>query len=70
LQNRLGQLLVFKLHCLGHENSALFLFVDTELDPRGHGLRYLKPGVNIGELVGVSGSSYYNLLNGPDSGKI
>jgi hypothetical protein len=34
LQNRLDQLLVFRLHCLGHENSVLPLFVGTELDPR------------------------------------
>jgi hypothetical protein len=70
LQNRFGQLLVFRLHCLGHKNSALSLFVGTESDPRGHGLSHLKPGVNLGELVGVSGGSYYDLINGPDSGKI
>jgi hypothetical protein len=67
LQNRLGQILVFRLHYLGHENSALSLFVGTESDPRGHGLSYLKPGVNIGELIGCS---YYDLINGPASGQI
>jgi hypothetical protein len=70
LQNRLGQLLVFRLHYLGHKNSALSLFVGTESDPRGHGLSHLKPGVNIGELFGVSGDSYYSLINGPDSRQI
>jgi hypothetical protein len=57
LQNRLSQLLVFRLHYLVHENSALSLSVCTEQDPRGHSLSYLKPGVNIGELIGVSGGS-------------
>jgi hypothetical protein len=38
LQNRLGRLLVFRLHYLGHENSALSLFVGVESDPWGHGL--------------------------------
>jgi hypothetical protein len=68
LQNRLGQLLVFRLHCLGNENSTLPLFVGAESDPRGYGLSCLKPGVDIGELVRVSGGSYYDLINGPDSG--
>jgi hypothetical protein len=59
LQKRLGQLLVFSLLCLNQENSALSLFVGTELDPSRHGLSYLKPGVNIEELIRVSGGSYY-----------
>jgi hypothetical protein len=67
MQIRLGQLLVFGLHYLGHENSALSLFVGTESNPRGHGL---KPGVDIGELIRVSGGSYYNLINGLDGGQI
>jgi hypothetical protein len=70
LQNRFDQLLVFRLHCLGHKNSALSLFVATESDPRGHGLRHLKPGVNIGDMIRVSEGSYYDLINGPDSGQI
>jgi hypothetical protein len=69
LQNRHGQLLVFRLHCLGHENSALSLFLGAESDPRGHGLSYLKPGVGIGELIMVSKGSFYGLINGPDSGQ-
>jgi hypothetical protein len=35
----------------GLKNSALSLFVGTELGPRGHGLSHLKPGVNIGEPI-------------------
>jgi hypothetical protein len=70
LQNRFGQLMVFRLHCLGHENSALFHFVGPESDPRGHGLSHMKPGVNIWELIRVPRASYYNLINGPDSRKI
>jgi hypothetical protein len=70
LQNRLGQLLVFRLHYLGHQNYALSLFVGTESDPRGHGLSNLKPRVGIGELIRVSRGFYYNLINGPDSGQI
>jgi hypothetical protein len=69
LQNRIVQFLVFGVHCLCHENSALSLFAGTELDPRGHGLSHLKPGVNIGELVRVPRASYYDLINGPDIGK-
>jgi hypothetical protein len=45
------------LHYLGHENSALSLFVGPESDPRGHDLSYLKPGIDIGELVSVSRGS-------------
>jgi hypothetical protein len=70
LQNRLGQLLVFGLHYLGHKNSALSLFVGAESDPRGYVLSHLKPGVDIGELIMASGGFYYDLINGPDSGKI
>jgi hypothetical protein len=70
LQNWFGQLLVLRLHYLDHKNSALSLFVGAELDPRGRGLGHLKPGVNIGELIGVSRDSYYDLINGPDSGQI
>jgi hypothetical protein len=70
LAERLGQLLVFRLHCLGHENSALSLFIGAELDPRGHGLSHLKPGVNVEELVRVSRTSYFDLINGFDSGQI
>jgi hypothetical protein len=58
LQNRLGQLLVFGLQFLGHENSALSPFVGTESDLRGHGLSQLKPVVEIGELIWESGVSY------------
>jgi hypothetical protein len=36
---------------LGHKNSAPSLFVDTESDPREHGLSHLKPEVDIGELI-------------------
>jgi hypothetical protein len=70
LQNRLGQLLVFRLHYLGHKNSVLSLFVGAELDPRGHGLSHLKPGVNVEELFGVFRTSYFDLINGSDSGQI
>jgi hypothetical protein len=70
LQNSLGQLLVFRLHCLGHKNSAVSLFVVIESDPRGHGLSHLKPGVDTGELIRVPGASYYDLVNSPDSGQI
>jgi hypothetical protein len=48
--------------------ATLPLFVGAESDPRGYGLSCLKPGVDIGELVRVSGGSYYDLINGPDSG--
>jgi hypothetical protein len=68
-QNMLGQLLVFRFHYLGHVNSALSIFVGTELDPRGHGLSHLKPEVNIGEQIRVVGGFYYELINGPNSGK-
>jgi hypothetical protein len=61
--------LVFGLHYLGHENSDLSLFVSTESDPRGNGLRHLKPGVDIGDLILESTVSYYDLISGPDSGK-
>jgi hypothetical protein len=60
--------LVFGLHYLGHENSALSLFVSTELDPSGHGLSHLKPEVDIGDLIWESRVSFYNMINGPDSG--
>jgi hypothetical protein len=62
--------LVSRLHYLGHENSVLSVFVGAELDPRGHGLSHLKPGVNIGEQISVSCVSYYGLINGPDCGQI
>jgi hypothetical protein len=55
LQKKLGQLLVFRFHYLGHKNSALSLFIGIESYQRGHGLSHLKPGVNIGELIVVSG---------------
>jgi hypothetical protein len=61
---------VFRLYCLAHENSAVSLFISAKLDSRGHGLSHLKPGVNIWELVGVLRVSYYDLINGPDSGQI
>jgi hypothetical protein len=54
---------------VGHENSALSLFVTTELDPRG-GLSHLEPGVNIWKLVRVPRVSYYDLINGFDHGQL
>jgi hypothetical protein len=41
------------LYYLGHENSALSLFVGAELDPRGHGLSHLKP--RLGKWSGYPG---------------
>jgi hypothetical protein len=55
---------------VGHENSVLSLFVGVESDPREHGLSHLNPVVHLGEMIRVSGGSYYDLINGPDSGKI
>jgi hypothetical protein len=69
LQNRFVQLLIFGLHYLGHENSALSLFVGTESVLRGHGLSHLKPGVDIRELVRMSRASYNDVINDPDSGQ-
>jgi hypothetical protein len=45
-------------------------FFGTESDPKRHGLSYLKPGVDIGEQISVSRGSYYDLINGLDSGQI
>jgi hypothetical protein len=70
LQNRFGQILVFRLYCLGHENSALSLSVSTESDPGGHGLSHPEPGVNIWKLVGVPRVSFYDLINRSDLGQI
>jgi hypothetical protein len=50
--------------------TALSLFVGIELEPREHGVSYLKPGVNIGELIGILGGSYYDLINDHDSRQI
>jgi hypothetical protein len=47
--------MVFRLHYLVHENSALSLFVGAESEPREHGLSQLKTGVDMVELNGVSG---------------
>jgi hypothetical protein len=53
----------------GPQNSALSLFVDAELDPRGYSLSHLKPGVDRGEPIWESRDSYYDLINSPDSGQ-
>jgi hypothetical protein len=45
-------------------------FVGAEFDPRGHDLSHLKPGVDIGEMIRVSRGSFYDLINGPDTGQI
>jgi hypothetical protein len=53
LQNRLVNFL--SLGFITWTMKTLSLFVGAELDPRGHGLSHLKPGVDTGELIGVSG---------------
>jgi hypothetical protein len=69
LQNSLVQLLVFRLHYLGHENSALSLFVGAELDPRGKS-EPMEARNRYRGMIGMSRGLYYDLTDGPDSGQI
>jgi hypothetical protein len=54
----------------GHEDSRLFLPVFNELHPRGKGLGDFEPGINVQELVWVSGFPRDCLPNLPDGERI